>query len=87
MVEPQLSETLLQLNKTLANLESQLNPTLSRRFIQGVVTGFGTVVGATILVSLIVWMAQPLTQIDRVGPTLERVLDDLLKKRQSDGAE
>ncbi|HMS53806.1 MAG TPA: DUF5665 domain-containing protein [Fimbriimonadaceae bacterium] len=87
MVEHELAPTLARLERTLSRLEDHLNPSLRRRFLQGMVSGFGTVVGATLLVSLIVWVAQPFTQIDRVGPALERVLDDLLKKRSSDQAE
>ena len=70
--ETKISE---RLEAAVLKFEQAVNPPLMRRFINGVVTGFGTVIGATILVSLAVWMLKPLMKIEALSPALDRIAD------------
>jgi len=40
---------------------------------QGLMTGLGGVVGATVLVSLMLWLLQPLKRLDALKPVLENI--------------
>jgi hypothetical protein len=40
---------------------------------QGLMTGLGGVIGATVLVSIMLWLIQPLKRLDALKPTLERI--------------
>ncbi len=44
---------------------------------QGLLTGFGSVLGATLLVSILVWALKPLQQLDILKPSLERIANQL----------
>jgi hypothetical protein len=46
-------------------------------FRNGLVTGFGTVVGATVLVSLLIWLLQPLRQLQFLKQPLDRIATEL----------
>lgn len=48
-----------------------------KRFIAGMWTGFGTVIGATVVVSLLVLALRPLGSINWISPIVNRVIDDL----------
>ncbi|HLO99233.1 MAG TPA: DUF5665 domain-containing protein [Fimbriimonas sp.] len=48
-----------------------------KRFAAGVWTGLGTVVGATVMVSLVVLVLRPLGNINWISPIVNRVIDDL----------
>ncbi len=40
---------------------------------QGLFTGLGGILGATLLVSLLVWVIQPLKRLDALKPTLDNI--------------
>lgn len=40
---------------------------------QGLMTGLGSVIGATLLVSVLIWVIQPLKRLDALKPTLEEI--------------
>lgn len=46
-------------------------------FFQGLVRGFGGVVGATLVVSLLVAILQPLRRIEAIEPLLTRIAEAL----------
>lgn len=49
----------------------------SMRILQGIMFGFGSFLGATLVVSLAVYMLKPLTNVDFISDVVERVLQDL----------
>lgn len=51
------------------------------RFRMGIVQGLGTVVGATIVVSLVVSLLGYATQWDPVAPVAERIINDLRREQ------
>ena len=54
--------------------------TFGRRFLMGVVGGFGTVIGATVLVSLALLLLQQFATIDVIEPVVNRVIEVVDKK-------
>ena len=52
-----------------------------KRLVAGLWTGLGTVLGATVVVSLLVVMLKPLAEVDWVGPIVNRVIDSLDRRR------
>ena len=44
---------------------------------QGLLTGLGSVLGATLLVSALLWAMQPLKRLEMFKPTLDRIADQL----------
>lgn len=44
-------------------------------FIKGVLTGFGSVLGATIVVALVLWVLSLFEQVPLIGPLLEKLSD------------
>lgn len=48
-----------------------------KRFVAGLWTGLGTVIGATVMVSLLVLMLRPLGNINWISPIVNRVIEDL----------
>ncbi len=53
---------------------------LKAGFIQGLVRGFGGVVGATLVVSLLVAILQPLRKFEALEPVLNRIAEALEQK-------
>jgi hypothetical protein len=43
----------------------------------GLISGLGTVLGATVLVSLVVWALQPLKRLEFLKPSLDRIAQQL----------
>lgn len=43
----------------------------------GLAAGLGTAIGATVLVSLLVWMLQPFQRLDVLKPSLDRLTQEL----------
>ncbi len=67
-------------NKLLKEfVESQTH--FGKRLIAGLWTGLGTVLGATVVVSLLILILKPLAQVDWVGPIVNRVIDSLDRRR------
>lgn len=67
-------------NKLLAEfVASQTH--FGRRLVSGLWTGLGTVLGATVVVSLLIVVLRPLAQVDWVGPIVNRVIDSLDRRR------
>jgi ABC-type Fe3+ transport system permease subunit len=87
-----MSESNADLDARVRRLESLLEeiaasvrpPTLWQRILFGVTQGFGTIVGATVVVALAVALLRPLTHIEYVGARLERILDVLEKRDTAD---
>lgn len=50
---------------------------LRRVFLRGVIAGFGGLVGATILISLMFTVLEPLKGFRGLGPAIERLADQL----------
>ena len=46
-------------------------------FRQGLLAGLGGVIGATVLVSVLIWMLQPLKKLEILKPTLDRIAQQL----------
>ena len=61
-------------------LERAMNPPLITRFLFGIVNGFGTIVGATLVVAILLWVVQPLKQLQGIGPAFERLTEALERK-------
>lgn len=75
-----LTEQVESQNKLLRQfVESQTH--FGKRLVAGLWTGLGTVLGATVVVSLIVLALRPLAQVDWVGPIVNRVIDSLDRRR------
>ena len=67
-------------NKLLQEVvESQTH--FGKRLVAGLWTGLGTVLGATVVVSLLIVMLKPLAEVDWVGPIVNRVIDSLDRRR------
>lgn len=74
-----LAEELRRNNELLALLaRNQTNWKLQLR--QGLITGFGTAIGATVLISLLLWIIQPLKQLEVLKPTLDRIAGELERR-------
>ncbi|MBS1718627.1 MAG: hypothetical protein JSS72_12945 [Armatimonadetes bacterium] len=71
----------IEFEARLARVEQQLKiiakntaqPTLAYRLLYAVIWGFGSVIGATVVVSLVVYATKPLQALDTVGPQIERL--------------
>jgi hypothetical protein len=50
---------------------------LKMSFIRGIATGFGTVLGATIVVALVVWILSVFSDIPFFGPLFEEIRDPI----------
>jgi len=67
-------------NKLLREfVESQTH--FGKRLVAGLWTGLGTVLGATVVVSLLIVVLKPLAEVDWVGPIVNRVIDSLDRRR------
>ncbi len=77
----ELAAALVKLNDTVTRLERSMKPTLGQRFLYGIATGFGTLVGATLVTALLIWMAQPLKRLSSLEPTIDRLSRALEQKR------
>lgn len=49
-------------------------------FIKGVVTGFGGVLGATILVGLLIWILSLFDTVPLIGPIIDNVHDTVQRQ-------
>jgi len=47
---------------------------------RGLLTGLGGAIGATLLVSLLLWMLQPLKRLEVFKPTLDRIAQELERR-------
>lgn len=79
--QTELTAAVIQLNDTMTRLERSMRPSLSQRFLYGMATGFGTLVGATLVTALLIWMAQPLKRLSSLEPTIDRLSKALEQKR------
>jgi hypothetical protein len=74
-----LAEEVRRLNVLIAELiRSQRSWGLSLR--QGLLMGLGGAIGATVLVSLLIWLLQPLKKLEVFKPTLDRIARELEHK-------
>lgn len=46
----------------------------------GIASGFGALIGATVLVSLLLWLLRPFEEIKLLRPALERLATDIEKR-------
>lgn len=61
-------------------VKNQTDWTLSLR--NGLLTGLGTVIGATVLVSLLVWLLQPFRQLQFLKDPLDRIATQLEERNK-----
>ncbi len=68
-----------ELEKSNALLEASIKQRSDWKLAmrQGLVTGLGSVLGATLLVSILIWILKPLQQLDVLKPSLERIANQL----------
>ena len=69
----------LKENNRLLKLNARVMGAFRDRFLAGLWTGFGTVVGATVLIAVVIRILAPLASIDRIGPYIKDV-QDLLER-------
>ena len=76
--EPEPDARLDRCEKLLIQIAKSVRlPSYLDRFLFGVVTGFGTVVGATLVVAIAVAILKPLERIGNFSPQVERLIDAL----------
>jgi hypothetical protein len=56
-------------------VENQTN--FRKRIVAGIWTGLGTVLGATVMVSVVVLALKPLANVQWISPIVKKVIDDL----------
>lgn len=69
-------EAIEQNNKLLQRLNHRIGD-WKWLLMRGVLIGFGTVVGATLVVSIVVAILQPFQSLDGLGPAIERLTKEL----------
>jgi hypothetical protein len=75
-----LEVQLRQTNELLsAMVKWQSNPW--NRLKMGILTGVGTVVGATLVVSLLVLLVKPLQNVSWVGPVVKEIVRELESRK------
>lgn len=72
--QPPIDKEILNELKKL-NSKLKQNYTFRKRFAMGVINGFGTVIGATVLVSLALLLLKQFATIDFVEPIVDRIID------------
>lgn len=78
-IEERMVEALEQNNRLLKRLNHHVGDWKWLLF-RGILVGFGGVVGATIVVSLLVKILQPFTGFEGLGPAIERLTDELSRE-------
>lgn len=71
--EIRLSQSIEKLHTAIERVEKAFAPTLFRRFLFGIATGFGTVIGATFVFSLLILILRPLENLDLTRPIVEAI--------------
>lgn len=74
--ESELLQELRRTNDLLARLVRTHND-WKLQLRQGLLTGFGGVIGATLLVSLVVWVLKPFEGLEALKPTLDNISKQL----------
>lgn len=69
----------VQENNRLLKLNVNAQTQFRWRFFAGLATGFGTVVGATVVIAIIVRLLAGLATVDRIGPYV-RDLQEMLER-------
>jgi len=69
-----LDDTILVREMKKLRLELEAMNSFMRRFSLGVLTGFGTVVGATVVVALVVFILSKLATIETIKPFVEQIV-------------
>lgn len=82
----QMRRELADLRESIDRLNTGFN-SIPRRFLVGVATGLGTVVGATIVVSILVFLLRPLANIEMFRPSVESVIEMMDEERERKDAE
>jgi len=82
--KPDRKKDLEQLGLTVMALYDHLNPDRKGLYrtalLKGIVTGVGTVLGATIVIALVAWILSLIGHIPFVGPLTDNVRDTLQKR-------
>lgn len=55
--------------------ELRRSNSLEQKFISALITGFGTVIGATLLVALLIFLLSKLATIESLKPFVEQIVD------------
>ena len=77
--EPEILEELRRTNDLLAQLV-RTHRDWKLQLRQGLLTGLGGVIGATLLVSLLLWILKPFSGLDALKPTLENISNQLERR-------
>ncbi|MCL4208797.1 hypothetical protein KJZ63_04185 [Patescibacteria group bacterium] len=73
MQDQELIEEIRQLNKTMSKLNRQSN--FLNSFIRGVLSGLGSVVGATIVVAFLAFMLRNVSFVPLIGGWLAEIIN------------
>jgi Domain of unknown function (DUF5665) len=68
-ISDSLAKEVTRLRLELENSNSMMN-----KFIGGIITGFGTVIGATLVVALFAYILSSLSNIEAIRPLIESVV-------------
>jgi hypothetical protein len=71
-----LSRLVEKQNQALEELTA-VQGSFRKRLVAGLWTGFGTVLGATVMVSVLVIVLKPLANVQWISPIVHRVIEDL----------
>ncbi len=70
---------LMRENNLLIRRQIKDNNNWTMILLRGMVMGLGAAIGATVILSLAVWMLRPLQGIEPIKPAVERLVDTLEK--------
>lgn len=68
-------ETLTVLKSIDEKLDNLNHPTIWRSFFQGLLTGFGTVIGATILITIAITILQNFITVPLIGEWVSDIIE------------
>lgn len=78
-----LTQELRTQNEALQKLASAF-ASFKIRFLMGIVTGLGTVIGATVVVSLLAFLLRPLANAEVIGPFIGDIIESVEDGRPMD---
>lgn len=82
----QFRKELNELRESVDRLNAGFN-SIKRRFLVGIATGLGTVIGATIVVSLLAFLLRPLANIEILRPGIESIIEIMDEERERQESE
>ena len=83
-IAPSETETLIleikKLRSEVAGLRAS-NESIPKRLVAGMATGLGTVLGATVVLSIAVYLLKPLERIESLSPSIQQLIETLQKDK------